>query len=182
MKKINKTTMMIFALVLCLSVTIGASLAYFSDYEEALGGATLSLGGKTELYEGEDTNAKNIQITNTGKTNMIVRVGIYGPTEMSEPSATGNWFKGGDGFYYYGKILKPGETTAKDTLVASMSFSWDTKEAPEYDFDVTVVHEGSQALYDGDKLVVPGAAENDPNKWDAAAVNKIQKNSEKEGE
>ena len=177
MKKINKITM-IFALVLSLSVTIGASLAYFSDYEEASGGATLNLGGKTELYEGEDSGAKNIQITNSGETNMIVRVGIYGPKEMNKPTAKGEWFEGEDGFYYYGKILKPGETTPVDTLVASMEFSWEG-EAPDYEFDVTVVHEGSQALYDGQTLVVPETA---GNKWDPDAVEKIQNNSEKEGE
>ena len=50
-------------------------------------------------------------------------------------------------------------------------------EEPDYEFEVTVVHEGSQALYDGDKLVCPGLAENDPNHWDPTAVEQI-----KEGE
>ena len=40
MKKMNKAKMALFALVLCLSVSVGATLAYFSDYEEASGGAT----------------------------------------------------------------------------------------------------------------------------------------------
>ena len=110
MKKINKTTMMIFALVLSLSVVIGTSLAYFSDYEEAAGAATLSLGGQTKLYEGEDTDKKEIVVTNTGKTEMIVRVAVFGPDEMfsnSNPSYnSADWEKVGN-YYYYKHVLKP---------------------------------------------------------------------------
>ena len=49
MKKISKKRFFIaaFAAVLCLSVSIPASLAYFSDYESASGGAVLKLGGQT---------------------------------------------------------------------------------------------------------------------------------------
>ena len=166
MKKINKKIMMLFALVLILSVTIGTTVAYFSDYEQASGGATLNLGGKTELTEGEDTSKKDIVIKNTGKTNMIVRVGIYGPGEMEAPVMKGNWMQAGDGMYYYGVVLKPGENTGAGNLVASMSFKWEG-EAPDYYFEVTAVHEGSQAIYEGDKLKVPDG-------WDRDAVAKIK--------
>ena len=105
MKKINKTILILFALVLSLSVTVGATVAYFSDYEQASGGATLQLGGKTELSEGDDSNFKDIVIENTGETDMIVRVGIYGPDEMTNPVMKGDWIHskiedGGDGMYY----------------------------------------------------------------------------------
>jgi len=179
MKRINRTTMLIFALVLSLSVTIGASLAYFSDYEEASGGATLNLGGKTEMSEGKDANGKHIVIKNTGETNMIVRVGIYGPDGITKIDASRDWILGKDGFYYYGKILKPGESTPGDSMDASINISW-KGDKPDYDFEVTVVHEGSQALYDGDKLLCPGLkgyaglTKDDPNHWDAAAVAKIK--------
>ena len=166
MRKINKTILLLFALVLSLSVTVGATVAYFSDYEQASGGATLYLGGKTEMTEGKDTGKKDIVIKNTGKTDMIVRVGIYGPGEMEAPAMKGNWIKGDDGMYYYGVVLKPGETTGEGNLVASMSFSW-KGEAPDYYFEVTAVHEGSQAIYEGTKLKVPDG-------WDRNAVAKIQ--------
>lgn len=179
MKKINKTTLMLFALVLSLSVTVGATLAYFSDYEQASGGATLNLGGKTELYEGSATDKKDVVIKNTGETNMIVRVGIYGPGEMAAPVMKGDWMKSEkDGMYYYRKVLKPGDEqhpgdgddTGAGNLVASMSFSWQG-DAPDYYFEVTVVHEGSQAIYYVDengnnKLTVPDG-------WDPAAVAQI---------
>lgn len=184
MKKINKTILMLFALVLSLSVTVGATVAYFSDYEQASGGATLQLGGKTELSEGDDSNFKDIVIENTGETDMIVRVGIYGPDEFYDSdnlenlvTMKGDWMKGNDGMYYYGKVLKgkpdeqtPGENTGVGNLVASLSFKWKVEEGeqpPDYYFEVTVVHEGSQAIYDGTKLKVPKG-------WDEDAVAKIK--------
>jgi len=148
-------------------------VAYFSDYEQASGGATLQLGGKTELTEGSDTNQKDVVITNTGETDMIVRVGIYGPDGMKEPVMKGNWFKGADGMYYYGEVLKPGQNgqpgdnTGVGNLVASLSFEWQGEEEPDYYFEVTVVHEGSQAIYEGKTLKVPDG-------WDEDAVAKIQ--------
>lgn len=167
MKKIKKTMLMIFALILGLSVSVEVALAYFSDYEQASGGATLHLGGKTEMTEGQDTGKKDVVIKNTGKTNMIVRVGIYGPDEMDAPVMKGKWMRSStDGMYYYGEVLKPGETTGEGNLVASMSFKW-KGEAPDYNYEVTVVHEGCQAIYNGDKLKTP-------NGWDTNAVAKIQ--------
>ena len=166
MKRIIKTTMIVFALVLILSVTIEGTLAYFSDHEQASGGATLNLGGKTELYEGEREDAKEVVISNTGKTNMIVRVGIFGPDEMQAPSYNRNlWEKIGD-YYYYKKILAPGEDTSDAVITAEMKFKWEGEE-PDYEFEVTVVHEGSQALYDDDALVVPDG-------WDEAGVAAIE--------
>ena len=80
MKKINKTTLMLFALVLSLSVTVGATLAYFSDYEQASGGATLNLGGKTELTEGSNENEKDIVIKN-----------VYAEVPYDKPDAGYNY-------------------------------------------------------------------------------------------
>ena len=179
MKKTNKTTLMLFALVLSLSVTVGATLAYFSDYEQASGGATLNLGGKTELTEGSDEDEKNVKIKNTGETNMIVRVGIYGPDEMDDPYVdTTKWIVGADGIYYYYKVLLPDEDTGGDNLVASMSFDWQLgpgEEPPDYYFEVTVVHEGAQAIYDdNNKLIPPTDPGSSQPYWDAEAVSHIQ--------
>ncbi len=167
MKKISRTTMMIFALVLSLSVTIGGSLAYFSDHESASGGATLNLGGKTEMKEGEKANEKDIVITNTGKTNMLVRVGIYGPDEMAAVEAGGEWlYNENDGMYYYMNVLEPGADTSASKLKSSMKFEWEGDE-PEYEFEVTVVHESAQLLFDNNGKVII------PDKWDSDVVNNI---------
>ena len=182
MKRFNKTTLMIFALVLSLSVTVGASLAYFSDYEEASGGATLNLGGKTELSEGEDTSEKDIVIENTGKTNMIVRVMIAGEgvKYMSNPPEykTSDWEKVKEGdieWYYYKKVLEPGQKTSD--ILAKMEFSWQGEE-PNYNFEITVAHESAQAVYNGKTLAAPEG-------WNQDIVKAIplpETNSGKEGE
>ena len=79
----------------------------------------------------------------------------------------GKWMRSStDGMYYYGEVLKPGETTGEGNLVASMSFKWEG-EAPDYNYEVTVVHEGYQTIYNGGKLKAP-------NGWDTKAVAEIQ--------
>ena len=188
MKKISNKFVIIFALVLCLSVSIGASLAYFSDYEEASGGATLNLGGKTEISEGTDHDQKNIVITNTGKTNMIVRVAIMGEGVKyfkNPPSySTNDWVTDTDSngvtWYYYKKVLEPGEApdyNSTSPINAKMEFSWEGEE-PDYNFDITVVHESAQAVYNGRTLAAPEG-------WNQSIVKAIplpETNSGKEGE
>ena len=179
MKKINKTTLMLFALVLSLSVTVGATLAYFSDYEQASGGATLRLGGQTKLTEGDAEDQKNIKIENTGETNTIVRVGIYGPDGMDDPIMDPEKWKlsSKDGMYYYLKVLKPGDSTEANSLIAHMNFHWTAEEddegnleVPDYYFEVTVVHEGAQAIYDDNNSLVAPTNPLDPNNPDGPQV------------
>lgn len=177
MKKMfkNKLIPMVIALVLCLSASIGFALAYFSDYEEAAGGATLHLGGRTELDEGDKTDAKHIVIKNTGdeaglQTDMIVRVAIFGDEYMQPLDFNGHaddWYKPeGDEFYYYKHILKPGESTPE--ITATVKTSWGEGETePPFDFEVTVLHEGAQAVYNGDTLKTPQG-------WNKDAVSEIE--------
>lgn len=177
MKKMfkNKLIPMVIALVLCLSASVGFTLAYFSDYEEAAGGATLHLGGRTELYEGEEADAKQIVIKNTGKTNMIVRVAIFGDEYMQSLDFNGHvddWYKPeNEEFYYYKHILKPDDSTPK--ITAAVKTSWEGAEEPPFDFEVTVLHEGAQAIYDGDKLTVPQGW--NPNVKDEIEIDPLEK-------
>ncbi|MBQ9060341.1 MAG: hypothetical protein IJ128_04275 [Firmicutes bacterium] len=151
----KKTTAALLAVLLCLSVSIGGAVAYFSDYEEAAGAAVLTLGGKTELKEGVDGAKKTISVQNTGKTNMIVRVGIFGASSDGYMKVTcpDDWENIGD-FYYYKKVLLPEASTSE--IVVDVNTEWQG-EKPDYNFDVTVVHEASQAVYDNDDtdLVTP---------------------------
>ena len=159
----NKLTLTIFAVALCLSISVGSAIAYFSDYEEAAGGATLNLGGITELKETSNEDAKEITIKNTGDTNMIVRVAIYGAGEyLAEVNLGDNWIQAGD-FYYYTQILEP---QAETTQITAAVKQWSEGEAPAFDYEVTVVHESAQAVFDGKELVVPTG-------WDKNAVASI---------
>ena len=157
MKMISKKRLFIavFAAVLCLSVSIPASLAYFSDYESAAGGAVMRLGGETDLDEGSDKTDKHIVIQNTGETNMIVRLAIFGPekymTISHENGDASAWEKIGD-FYYYKKVLLPGEKTPQ--IDAILKAEWKGKQ-PDYDFQITVTHESAQAVYNGRELATP---------------------------
>ena len=148
----KKTIAALLAVLLCLSVSIGGAVAFFSDYEEAAGAAVVNLGGQTELTEGEDSANKHIVVKNTGETNMIVRVAIYGADEyMTVEYSTDDWEKIGD-FYYYKKVLLPEESTS--AIDAKLKVEWQGEE-PDYNFDVTVVHEAAQAVYNGKKLITP---------------------------
>lgn len=147
----SRTILLVIALTLVLSLSVGLSLAYFSDYANAEGGAKLSLGATTEIDEevDPDTGAKSVWVNNTGDTNVVVRVAIVGPTQM-EVTAAENWVKNGD-YYYYKKVLKPGESTKVDTLVAQVTLPAGTDLGDEY--QIVVVHESAQPTYDGENNV-----------------------------
>lgn len=156
----KKVVMLIIAAILLLSVSIGVTLAYFSDYEEASGGATLKLGGETEMTEGSDSASKHIVVENTGRTDMITRVMIFDNEHMTVTLENEkDWhvteIEGGK-CYYYTKILAPGKKTS--AIDAELSIEWQGEE-PEYNFDVTVVHESAQAVFNGRTLATP-------NGWD----------------
>ncbi len=169
----NKKIIAAFAVVLCLSVSCGAAMAYFSDYEEAAGAAVVQLGGETQLEEGNDHANKNIVISNTGDTNMIVRLQISGsPKYMTISHEHGDasaWEKIGD-FYYYKKVLLPGETTPQ--IDANLKAEWKDKEPgfDDYDFEILVVHEAAQAVYNGQTLVTPQGWADISNVIDAAPI------------
>ena len=170
-KRITKRSILAAAaLVLCLSVTIGSAMAYFTDYEDAQGGAVLHLGGETEIDEGSDARNKHIVIQNTGETNMMVRVGIIGNENEKYLTVTpaSGWIAGGDGFYYYGSTLKPEEQTS--AIDAVLKTEWQKGEDhPELTgMEITVVHESAQAIFDNttQKLAIPDG-------WDKTAAEQI---------
>lgn len=146
----NKTIMLLIALALVLSISLGLTFAYFSDYTAAKGGATLTLGSSTELHEDPHDGYKDITIENTGDTDVVVRVGVYGPSTMTVDDVSGSgWVNNGE-FWYFNQVLTAHSTTP--ILKA-------TVKAPEGDvdnFDVVVVHESAQVTYDeAGKVAVP---------------------------
>ena len=150
---INKKTILLaisFALVLSLSV--GMAFAYFSDHTAAKGGASITLGGNTDIHEVVEDNSKTISIENTGETDVVVRVGIYGPSTMTVTDVEGSgWEYDEDtGFWYYDQVLTPQSSTSE--ITATVKAPKDQVE----DFDVVVVHESAQVTYDENgKIKVP---------------------------
>ena len=162
--KNRKLLTVIIAAILCMTVSIGIALAYFTDYESARGGAVLNLTGQTEIEEEVKDNQKIVKISNIGKTDMIVRVMVYGDERYLDVPEAENWKKGSDGAYYYTSILKPGKSTEPE-LLANIK---EHKAGDESTFDVIVVHEANRVMYDDDqKLVVPAG-------WDKGIVKSIK--------
>ena len=79
MKTVNKKSLLVIAITLVLSLSVGLTMAYFSDYNAARGGRGIALGGKTELHDDYDASKKTVVIQNTGETDVIVRVAVYAP-------------------------------------------------------------------------------------------------------
>lgn len=170
----NKLLAIVAALVLC-TATVGFTAAYFTDYENARGGAAIELGGQTRINEEMDENDKNVSIVNTGNTDMIVRVQVFSDEGRTTVDENDDWIKGEDGWYYYRYVLAGGKEEGEEgdsTSVLHVTVKTDDPDAAP-DFDVLVAHESSQAVYDGQsepdadvtelKLVAPEG-------WDESAV------------
>ena len=150
----NKRKLVIaLSLILCLTASVGFTLAYFTDYENAKGGAVIKLSGQTEVEEEFDGNNKKVTITNTGDTDMVVRLKVFGDEDHMTVNSTGNtdWIEGSDGFWYYKKVLLAGAEASMFKVDVSGKIDQDDL----IDFEITVVHESQRVAYDGDKVAVP---------------------------
>ena len=140
------------SLILCIAVSVGLTVAYFTDYENARGGAVLKLKGQTWIDEHADKNGKTVVIKNVDEPDMIVRVMVIADKDhLGEITLNDGW-EGPDetGWYYYNKILKGstdrngGETTELRAEV-KVSGNEDIN-----DFDVVVVQEAERVTYEQD--------------------------------
>lgn len=160
MRKKSKKLIVICAVLIALIASTTAAYAYFTDYEQALGGAQIKLEGQTEIHEEADDAQKTLYIKNTGETDVIVRVAAFGDFIDWDNSTweEGDWMREGDWFYYK-RILKPGEATSEPEE-PNLVIKIDTEAAKkaEHDFDIVVVHESQRVSYDGtaeNKVVKP---------------------------
>ena len=160
----NKTFLLVIAMALVLSISVGLTFAYFSDYTDAKGGASLALGSQTEIEETVTNDSKTVFVKNTGETNVVVRAMIVGPTDM-KVTASGSWEQKGD-YYYYKKILKPGETTEGTLLANTGDYPAGTDLGDDY--QIVVVHESAQPSYDADNNVEK------PEGWDYVPAMKAE--------
>ena len=150
----RNTVMVLIAALLVVGASIGLTAAYFSDYEDQLGVAKLNLSGETTIEEEVTDTEKTIVIKNTGvegqSANVVVRIQIFGPDGMTIPEGSigSGWVKGGD-YYYYNKVLAPGEETTSITAsVKDLPVDVDLS-----DFDIIVVQESATAVYDENNVV-----------------------------
>ena len=154
MSKHRKILVTALSLILCMSVSVGIAVAYFTDYENARGGAILHLKGQTWIDEKADDKSKTVVIQNVDEPDMVVRVMIIGDTDHlgAVTFDDNDWIAGDDGWYYYKRILK-GCTDAERSnggktspLKAEINVSGNEDIN---DFDIAVVQEAERVTYDG---------------------------------
>ncbi len=139
------------ALVLCLSVSVGMTLAYFTDWTAASGeGKVADMKPDTELKEEIQNLDKVITVENTGTAEAFIRVKVFYPNpELNNMEVTfesdEGWEEKDDGYWFYTKVLAGGETTSelKVNVTAHVKADGGTP-----DFQIIVVHENTPAVYD----------------------------------
>lgn len=142
----RKTIIAIVAMIMTLTASMGMTLAYFSDTDQAEGGAVLLLSGKTEIIETPEAGKKTISIKNISEdpVDMVTRVKVVAPVEVTFPSHSG-WKKGNDGWWYYTKAIAKGASS--DPLEATWTIP---ANSVIENYDVIVLHESSPAVYNDD--------------------------------
>lgn len=165
MKKMNiRSYAVLLAALLIMLGTVGLALAYFTDYDEAYGRATLNLNGGTTIDEGSSDAQKDIVIHNDqGETYRIVRVAVFGPDKMQVTVPSG-WTKSDDGFYYYNSVLAPGADTGSPIVALIPDLTDKERAELGSTIDITVVHESAVAVYKDDNTVKI------PDGWDQSVV------------
>ena len=135
--KLNRKLFVAGAVALACT-SVGGTFAYYKAAATAEGGKTINVQPTTEITENLDGNNKIVSVTNTGDTDLYIRVVGYG----SIGASGSGWSQSGD-YYYYGSVIKPGETTS------TIEFTVDDTDK-DRDFDVVVVEEATPAIFDID--------------------------------
>ena len=168
--KINKKPLFFLLLLLSISI-IGGTIAYFSNKERfnnEFKTAGYNVAIEEEFYG--EFGTKKVNIVNKDDADVILRVSYnelwskgdlilsseINGTEVVTKSWTQNWLSdftdGGDGWYYYKKIL---ESKSSIQILNSIAFndtlaktSSDYEYYKNYDYDLTFNYEAVQATSD----------------------------------
>lgn len=141
----NRFIVPVLAMILVLSAAVPAALAYFTDYEDAKGSATLHLNGEIQLKETVLDNNKHVVISNVGETDMITRVLVIGDEEIINIDAGSGWKQENDGYWYYEQILEPENDSTE--LFVEVKASGKEEEVAAHNFDIIVVQESERTTY-----------------------------------
>ena len=166
MKKIQRYkktfAMSAAALGMLAALSVESTMAYFTTYVSAGGSQVVNLEARTEIYEDVSEMTKHIVLRNTSeKGDCFVRVKVFYGAELTvqmiDVEGKGDWYDGGDGYWYYGPILEKGGKTAQlDAFIDTTGLvkpGTDPDAAEEYvkdKFNVVVVQECTPVLYGED--------------------------------
>lgn len=151
MRKLAKKAIAIgLASTLAVTAVAGTAWGYFTDQVEASGAKEVVFGYDYYTDESLEGNTKVVKIENTGPTEIMVRVFIFGAGMGDNNGRTiidpgDGWMPmGGDEGFTYNLSLKPGETTTEIRIELAQGL--DAEELGE--FEVTVVGQASPTAYD----------------------------------
>uniref|UniRef100_UPI004055D7BA hypothetical protein n=1 Tax=Acetatifactor sp. TaxID=1872090 RepID=UPI004055D7BA len=157
----------LFSIALVITTSIGVTAAYYKaesnvvENQFSVGNVTTEL--VEEFYQKTDTEfVKTPMVTNTGADSCLVRVRMnVTPESLLEQKVldaqgnetnqnylviegwSENWTFKNDGYYYYNKVLQPGEST--DALFTTVHVNYDEAQNPWVDFDIILYQEAVQS-------------------------------------
>ncbi len=132
MKKPLKIFSIVATLVIAVGTIVAGTYAFYTSYDEVSNRMEMSKL-HANIIEEFDGKEKSVVVSNTGETPLLVRAsaemfctneGIaLDPNRVAEANynnllgledyPTDKWVKGEDGWYYYSKLLQPGESTSE---------------------------------------------------------------------
>lgn len=139
--------LLVLACVMVLSASIGTAWAYFTTSSTAEGGQTVGLAGShTDITETEVVQMiKHVIVSNVEGAPVYVRARAFSGSAYDLTYSGDGWADGGDGFWYYGRILNAGEQASE--LLVSIGNVPDTPAEGE-SFNVVVIYESTPVQHD----------------------------------
>ena len=111
MMKKNRMLLLALAALLILTASVGSALAYFTCFTLKGGERPITVKPTTTITEEFDSWTKRVSISNTGAP-CFVRATAYIGEDLTITFSGENWRDGGDGYWYYEKILGTNEVTS----------------------------------------------------------------------
>ena len=143
----------VLVLAVILTAGVGRAWAYFTTYAKAEGGYTIQLGDRTEIREDYEEWVKHVSISNDAESQPVyIRARAFSGTmyKLQYLDDTGRWTLGEDGYYYYGDMVKAGESTGELLIKISSADGMDVPrgEKDGDSFHVAVIYESTPVRYD----------------------------------
>lgn len=165
----KKAALPVLAAALVLGAAAGPSASYFTTYVTAQGGETVYLYDvRVTPHETVDANTKTITVENTGAVECYARVRVAASVDVPVAYAGEGWTDGGDGYWYYGAILQPGETSGELKAQITLPTSGPEKPIPDGTVvNVVVLSECAKVFYEDSGMPKPNGP--DYEGWDLTA-------------
>jgi len=158
-KLIKKKNILIITLVFAVCIMASVTYSFYTDNESIQNNMLLGYS-EAKIYEEFEDNEKDVWVENIGTTPLLVRINAKmictngdialdasKIAEATYPNPT-EWIDGGDGWYYYNKIL-PSNIPPQDPPQNR------TSQFIHIETNVENVPEDEEHMYEGAQLDVP---------------------------